>query len=430
MSALELPSLPPAGGPPWVVIMPSLFNSPFRLLLLGSVALGLIACTLNPQPEDPFVESNEPTGGSATGGRSVGELGGSGTGGTVIVGTGGNGAMATGGMPPATGGTGTGGQASGTGGAGAAGGTSGSGGTSASGGWSATGGAGIGGRDGTGGASTGGASTGGAGTGGTQAGGASATGGSASSGGGAGGAPGLDWCEGTADTTLVDDAADCDEVVVITPERSGVWFAYDSSPALTGNLFPAPGAFQMTNTGAGMDCAAHVFGGGYPFSEVNGYGYAGIGLSLDDPYGDECPQGYDADLYDGFSFTARGSGWIRVLVETVATEGGQERPNGYVGSFQLTSAWATYSAMWRDLQLLDSSTTAPERLDATRLRTIRFEALDPTGFDFWIDDVTFTLRVTGSGGAPGVGGAGGAADGTAGHGVAGNDRSAGAAGRI
>ncbi len=371
--------------------MPSLNSSlRSRLWALGLLAIGLGACslqgpkTLNPQPEDPTVV---PTGGTdnETGGtgNAVDGSGGHfpGTGGISAGGANTGGRMPTGGMgaqPPTGGATSTGGLGA------------------------------MGGSPATGGLGTGGSALGGTGTGGAALGGwsnAGGAGGVGPQGGGAGGW-GATTCVGTTSTPLLDDAADCDSTLVPTAERSGTWFAYDSSPALTGSLFPPPGSFQMT-TAEGSDCAAHVAGGGYPDSDLEGHGYAGIGFALTDPDGAACSLGYDATIYDGLALSARGSGTVRLLVETVATAGSSGRPNGYVLTFPVTGTWSDFEFAWSDLQLLDQSGGAPLDVDLEQILSFRFEPVNPTGFDFWIDDVAFVLSPTGTGGTGGASAAGG-----------------------
>jgi hypothetical protein len=156
-----------------------------------------------------------------------------------------------------------------------------------------------------------------------------------------------------------------------------------------------------------------VVGEGYPFSDTDGYGFAGIGVSLSTLPGEVCAAGYDMTAYSGLRFAALGPEGIRVFIETVATSDVTDRPNGYAAEFVLTSSWETYEVSFTDLELIDASGGAPAEPDLELLRTIRFEPLDPTGFEFWIDDLSFTVESAGTGGAGGSAGAGGAGPGAA-----------------
>jgi hypothetical protein len=213
---------------------------------------------------------------------------------------------------------------------------------------------------------------------------------------------------GDVDSTLIDDADDCDAEIAPATGRLGRWFSYDSSPALAGTLDPSPGSFQMTSLADGNGCAARVVGEGYPFSDTDGYGFAGIGVSLSTLPGEVCATGYDTTAYSGLRFAALGPGGIRVFIETVATSDAADRPNGYAADLALTSSWEIYEVSFTDLELIDASGGAPAEPDLELLRTIRFEPLDPTGFEFWIDDLSFTGEIYGAGGAGGSAGAGGA----------------------
>lgn len=223
-----------------------------------------------------------------------------------------------------------------------------------------------------------------------------------------GGTPAGDWCVGDAEDALIDDAADCDASVALSGARRGTWFAYDSAPQTGGTLEPAPTSpFAMTPTANG-DCAARLAGGSYPNNATDGFGYAGIGISLDTAEGQACAGGYDAQAYAGLTFRALGPGALRVLVETVDTAAASGRPNGYATEVEVGASWATTTVSWTDLVLLDGSSDAPGTLDPAVIRTIRFEPVDPTQFVFWIDDVAFVTAVSGGGGAGGQS-AGGAA---------------------
>jgi hypothetical protein len=328
--------------------MPSLLvDSKIRWFPLVAGTMALAACTLNPQPEDPFIEDPDYTGGGGTGGEVN---------------------VSTGGSDPSSGGFGA---------------ISHSGGSPGSGGMTATGGMGTGGSSNTGGMGVGGSNP-------------------------AGGAGGAIDCVGDPQERLLDDFSDCDATLV--SGRTGSWFAYDSSPELTGTISPDPeGEFALATTTDG-DCAVHVVGGGYPYDETEGFGYAGVGFTLDTV----CVGGYDASAFDGLSFLARGTGTLRVMLQTTQLVSADPYPNGYVAEVELVSTWERYSVSFDELVLDEPATGVPDQLDPTQLWAIRFEPTNPTVFDFWLDEIAFTIPHSGGGGAGGAGGSSGTVGGSAG----------------
>ncbi len=279
-------------------------------------------------------------------------------------------------------------------------------------------------------------SSGGSGTGGSAAtgggeiavgvGGTSSGGGAAASG-GAAPAGGEGECVARGAAAVIDAGTACDAVIAVGDGRYGEWFAYDSGPEQPGTQTPAPDAFTMEEDPA-QGCAVHVVGGGYSTDAAVGLGYAGVGVEFLEAPDVRCAEGYDAVVYTGIGFVARGTGSLRLLVETLDTAVEPGRPNGYALEIPLEEDWAPVQIEWSDLALLAAQDGAPAAIDPARIVTLRFEPVDPGAYDFWIDDLAFLVAPGGEGGEGGAAGVdGGAAGARAADGSPGASAQAGAA---
>lgn len=213
---------------------------------------------------------------------------------------------------------------------------------------------------------------------------------------------GEDPCRAAGNAPLLDDGDACDEVTTDAEGRRGRWFAYDSGAALGGAQLPAAeGPFRL-ELDPERGCAVHVTGGGYPAASADPPGFAGVGLVFLDAAAARCAGGYDAAVYGGLAFAARGVGGLRVLVETLDTPPLDGRPNGYVRRLPLTEQWATIETPWSDFALLFAAAGLPPRVDPTRIVSIRFEPELLTTYEFWLDDLVFQPQPQGDGGAAGL----------------------------
>ncbi len=245
------------------------------------------------------------------------------------------------------------------------------------------------------------------GTGGTSMGGSAASGGATA---------GFDEgaCVATGEDAAIDDATDCDAMIAVGDGRLGRWFAYDSGPELPGTQAPAAGEFAMDEDPL-QGCAVHVTGGGYSTDDAVGLGYAGVGVEFLEAEAIRCTEGYDAIVYAGIGFVARGSGSLRILVETRDTALETARPNGYALEVPLREQWAPVEIEWSDLALLTAQAGAPAAIDPQAIVTLRFEPVDPSAYDFWIDELAFLVppgvdeEGAGGAGGPGSGAAGASA---------------------
>ncbi len=246
---------------------------------------------------------------------------------------------------------------------------------------------------------------------------------SAGTGGSSGGTAGPSVCDGmtgsaTGDCRLIDDLEDGDGKVLMLEDRGGVWYATNDGTG--SDVTPEAGNLTGGEAGGHEGLGVHTTGSG-----LSNYG-GGVGFGI----GGKC---YDAGIYDGISFWAKGPGTIRVTVSTADTQktmyGGDcgDGPNcgdGFGTKVELTGAWAEYSVKWTDLE--QAGWGKAVTFDAGRILGMDFfAAADDAGtytWDFWLDDIAFT---GGSGGDQCDVGAGGTGSG---NGGSGNEPSAGAGG--
>ena len=273
---------------------------------------------------------------------------------------------------------GTGGASGGSGGAsGGSGGLSGQGGDGA--GTGGTIGAGTGGTIGAGTGGTIGAGTGGtigAGTGGTI-------------GAGTGGAIGA----GTGGTSgcgaLVDDMEANNGKICEGNGRAGHWFTYIDSYSGS-SITPSPSTvpalpYELTTPRTGSRYAMRAFG--------TYTSYAGIAALVNNAVIGQAPRTFNASSYTGVRFTAMGSGGIRLVVQTSATEsttyGGTctlascYGAKYYVASGLSPAAWNTFSVPFTSL----ARATRPSALPTCGASSSSRRS--GGSYDIWIDDVTF-----------------------------------------
>jgi hypothetical protein len=107
---------------------------------------------------------------------------------------------------------------------------------------------------------------------------------------------------------------------------------------------------------------------------------------------------YDASVYGGFEFWARGRGEIRFVVkmtQVVAEEFGgscsHDCYDGHAKRIKLSRDFQHFVVQWDELKQTGFGT--PLAFDARSLDAIEFSVLpEQTPFDFWIDDVSFIPR--------------------------------------
>ena len=180
-------------------------------------------------------------------------------------------------------------------------------------------------------------------------------------------------------TPLIDDFEDANPLIVSEEGRVALWALYQdneapgAASALAPTLRPQPTRANRY--------ALHVKGG-----ELRAWG-AALQISF-------TPSCYDASVYAGISFSAKGPGRIYAgvrEVRTVPVEYGGTCMKDCYDSHQkkvnLSSAWGTYSIEWGEMHQRGYDTPP---LDSTRINSLSF-LIQPgdTPFDLWIDDVKF-----------------------------------------
>jgi hypothetical protein len=183
---------------------------------------------------------------------------------------------------------------------------------------------------------------------------------------------------------LIDDFEDANARIAPNEGRSGAWMVYNDG---TGTQKPAHGALwhpALIPGGRGTSrYALHTSGGVFKKWGITG----GFGLAT--------PSCYDASVYDGVKFWAKGPGRIvftAKMTQVVALEdGGSCRDNCYDvhrKSIVLTKRWTEYTVKWDELVQLGVGERVP--FDPRSLHAMGFFVDgEDTPFDFWIDDLGF-----------------------------------------
>lgn len=180
---------------------------------------------------------------------------------------------------------------------------------------------------------------------------------------------------------LLDDVEDGDTLGLIRDGHEGSWFVYtDETPGTLGKLRAEPAGAHDSAFGICID------GGG--FSDWGG----GIALNLDDTGGARKP--YDASLYTGISFWARGNGTpMRVLVSDTYSDPSFKICSSCYDDFQAPftpeSEWKKYTFSWSDLKQRGFGDDRPN-VCARTLLALNFEWPDNTDFELCVDDVALT----------------------------------------
>ena len=209
--------------------------------------------------------------------------------------------------------------------------------------------------------------------------GAAGDGGSDTAVGGATGGSGCVVQQAVGDDPLIDDLEDGDDKIREADGRRGTWYLRNDETI--GGTQNDTGEFSPDSSGAnGSDYSARTWGDGF-----NTWG-ASLGVQLNAPTDDQaCP--YDASAYLGIQFYARGSGLLRVSVDTSSTlrAGVDASSDWYQAEVRLNDGWTRYQIPWR--QLLGAVAQFP--INPTGLVDIEFSAGPGGPFDFQIDDVSF-----------------------------------------
>jgi hypothetical protein len=189
------------------------------------------------------------------------------------------------------------------------------------------------------------------------------------------------------DAPLIDDFEDGDARVLLSEKRAGYWVVFNDG---TSTQQPRPGTnFRADRIPGGRGNSRfglHVRGG-----KFTDWG-ASVAAEL-------APRRcYDASVYAGLTFWARGRGSVRVaakMTQTVAEEFGgtclTKCFDSHLTRRTLTPTWQQYTVLWEELAQAGFGQAVP--FDAASLYSIELSMLpEQTPFDFWIDDVAFLPR--------------------------------------
>jgi hypothetical protein len=186
---------------------------------------------------------------------------------------------------------------------------------------------------------------------------------------------------------LIDDFEDGNARILLNEGRSGAWMVYNDgtgmeTPAHASAWHPVP-----IPGGRGTSRhALHTWGGVFKNWGITG----GFGLAT--------PSCYDASVYDGVRFWAKGPGRILFtakMTQVVAVEdGGTCREKCYDvhrKSIDLTKRWTEYTVKWNELAQQGQGQPVP--FDPRSLHALGFFVYgEDTPFDFWIDDLSFVPK--------------------------------------
>ncbi len=186
---------------------------------------------------------------------------------------------------------------------------------------------------------------------------------------------------------LIDDFEDDDARIALLEHRAGFWSTSNDGtgtqwPPLGGN-FPIS---RILGRRGESQFALHVRGG--KFSKW------GVLLSSDF----SARRCYDASVYAGLAFWARGRGHVGVLVKMTqvapAEYGGScthDCYDGHRASIALSSQWQEQRVTWAELKQKGYGQALP--FDPRSLLSLEFTVSpEETPFDYWIDDVRFLER--------------------------------------
>jgi hypothetical protein len=206
---------------------------------------------------------------------------------------------------------------------------------------------------------------------------------------------------GTLTDLSIDDLEDGDNTIQALGERVGYWYTYNDG---TGTQKPAPDPtgeipFQPTAGGhSPLFCAETSSTTGF-----TSYG-AGMGFDFNNTAKKSCP--YNASVYTGIKFWAKGNTSIRAMIKIPATtqstsDSGTciapataatgclcECENHFGITQVLTADWAQYTLPFATITQ-DPTWGKQVTFDKTSILAVQFQVGKGAAFDFSVDDVTF-----------------------------------------
>jgi hypothetical protein len=196
----------------------------------------------------------------------------------------------------------------------------------------------------------------------------------------------------------IDDCEDMNNQIMTVEGRGGYWYTYADKSS---SVDPEPGGqFAMTAGGAtgSKEGAARIKGSvgtAEPF-------FVGMGFSLTDP---KSP--YDASMYDGVSFWAKGSGKVNFKIPSTDTDGDYPKHrcnecfNDFSKMLALTGDWKQYIIPFSKLKQDPNWGSRFGRLRVKEITGMQWQVLDKGApYEVWVDDVRFYSAKCGTKDAP------------------------------
>ncbi len=185
---------------------------------------------------------------------------------------------------------------------------------------------------------------------------------------------------------VIDDFDDLDLVPLVTDNREGSWYSYtDGTPDAELMLSAVSG-----NSPDGEDGVLEVIG-----DAVDQYSGIGMGLRWSETGAERC--WYDASLYDGLTFWARGRGSVRVALQNPSVRpqelGGQCPPestcfDSHGTDIVLTEEWVQYEVAFDAITQAGWGSPVGAFVPA-ELFLIEFQFTPGVDYEMWLDDLTF-----------------------------------------
>ncbi len=183
-------------------------------------------------------------------------------------------------------------------------------------------------------------------------------------------------------TPLIDDFVDSDNRISTAENRLGFWYSYgDKTVKFTAPAVSAAGAISWTGG------VAHAVGTGA--TRAASQGVAGLGFDFMAGEKAICAAGYNACAFDGLKVTLSGSA-VRLKVSTP--------PTAETDDFGIKLAPGTTTITWD--MLTQQGWGAKKAFSCSEIYKIQIQAVDPTKFDFTLDDLSFVTAGGGGGGTP------------------------------
>jgi len=201
---------------------------------------------------------------------------------------------------------------------------------------------------------------------------------------------------GTIADLSIDDLEDGDNQIQILGHRSGFWYTYNDG---TGMQTPAPDPmglvpFKTTAGGHSMMFSAHTSG-----TAFTTWG-AGMGFDFNNTAAKSCV--YNASVYSGIKFWAKGNVAIKAMIKIPATtpstsDSGTCTATGMCEDHYFLQPKPILSDAWTQYTIDFSSTTTFGQegwgvkvpFDKTNIIAVQFQVGMGVAFDFSVDDITF-----------------------------------------